>query len=64
MMRDFFPELEKVCNILGTEQQGAVSWILEWIIKSLEGVELHPDADEKASTVVVSTHVSKFWKQN
>ena len=27
-----------------------MSWILEWIVKSLEGVELQPDADEKAST--------------
>ena len=23
---------------------------MEWFVKSLEGVELHPDADEKAST--------------
>ena len=23
---------------------------MEWLVKSLEGVELHPDADEKAST--------------
>ena len=50
MMRDLFSELEIVCKILGTEQGGAVSWILEWIVKILEGVELHSDADEKAST--------------
>ena len=50
MMRDLFPEPEIVCKILETEKQGAVSWILEWIVKSLEGVELHPDADKKAST--------------
>ena len=39
-----------MCKILNAEQRGAVCWILEWIVKSLEGVELHPDADEKAST--------------
>ena len=33
-----------------TEQRWAVRWILEQIVKSLKGVELHPDADEKAST--------------
>ena len=50
MMRDLFPEPEIVCKILVSEQQGAVSWFLEWLLKSLEGVELHSDADEKAST--------------
>ena len=37
-----------MCKTLKTEQPGAVSWILEWILKSLEGVELHQDADEKS----------------
>ena len=50
MIRDLFPERKIVCKILSSEQQGAVSCILEWIVKSLEGVELHPDADKKAST--------------
>ena len=50
MMRDLFPEPEIVCKILGTEQWGAVSWILEWIVKSLEGVDLNHDADKKSST--------------
>ena len=50
MMRDLLPEPEIVFKIMGMEQQGAASWILEWIVKSLEGVELHLDADEKAST--------------
>ena len=50
MIRDLFLEPEIVCKNLNAEQQGAVCWILEWIVKSLEGVELHPDADEKAST--------------
>ena len=49
-MRDLLPEPEIVFKIMGMEQQGAASWILEWIVKSLEGVELHLDADEKAST--------------
>ena len=46
MIRDLF----LFCKILSLEQQGAVSWILEWIVKSLEGVELKPYADEKVST--------------
>ena len=49
-MRNLFPDPEIVCKILGTEQPGAVSWFLEWLVKSLEGFEPHPDADEKAST--------------
>ena len=32
------------------EQRAAVSWFLEWLLKSLEGTKLHPDADEKART--------------
>ena len=44
----YSPDQEIVCMILGTEQQGAVCWFLEWLVKSLEGVELHPDVDEKA----------------
>ena len=50
ILRDLFPELDIMCKILKTEQRGAVSLALEWIRKSLEEVELHQDADEKAST--------------
>ena len=39
-----------MCKTLKTEQHGAVSRIMEWIMKSLEGVELHQSADEKASS--------------
>ena len=48
ILRDLFPEPYIVCRTLKMEQYGAVSWILEWILKSLEGVELHQDADEKS----------------
>ena len=48
ILRNLFPEPDIVCRTLKREQQGAVSWILEWIQKSLEGVELHQDADEKS----------------
>ena len=41
MIGDLFPEPDIVCKSLKTEQRGAVSWILEWIVKSLEGVKLH-----------------------
>ena len=50
MIRDLFPEPEIVCKTLKTEQRGAVSWILDWILKSLEGVELHQQADKNATT--------------
>ena len=50
MIRDLFPEPDIVCKTLKTEQRGAVSWILEWIAKSLEGVKLHQQADENATT--------------
>ena len=36
ILRDLFPEPDIVCKTLKTEQRGAVSWILEWIMKSLE----------------------------
>ena len=36
MIRDLFPEPEIVCKILSSKQRGAVSWILKWIVKSLE----------------------------
>ena len=50
IIRDLFPEPDIVCKTLKTEQRGAVSWILEWISKSLEGVELYQQADENATT--------------
>ena len=48
ILRDFFLEPDIVCKTLKTEQRRAVSWILEWIVKSLEGVELHQAADENS----------------
>ena len=50
ILRDLFPEPDIVCRSLKTEQRGAVSCVLEWILKSLEGVELHQDADKKFSS--------------
>ena len=50
IMRDLFSEPDIVCRTLKTEQRGAVSWTLEWIMKSLEGVELHQSANERASS--------------
>ena len=48
ILRYLFPEPDIVCKTLKTKQRGAVSWILEWILKSLKRVELHQDADQKA----------------
>ena len=50
IIRDLFPEPEIVCKTLKTEQRGAVSWILEWISKSLEGVVLHQQANANGTT--------------
>ena len=36
MIRDLFPNPEIICKTLKTEQRGAVSWILDWISKSLK----------------------------
>ena len=60
MIIDLFPEPKIVWKILSSEQRWAVSWILEWIVKSLEGVELHPDADEKDSTRVKLLSALRF----
>ena len=48
ILRDLFPEPDIVCKTLKTEHCGAVSWILEWTVKGLEGVELHQTTDEKS----------------
>ena len=48
ILRYLFPEPDIVCKTLKTKQRGAVSWILEWIVKTLEGVELHQSGDEKS----------------
>ena len=61
-IRDLYPEPEIVYKILNAEQGGAVCWILEWIVKSLEGVELHPDTEEKASSRVGL--LSALWFRN
>ena len=50
IIRDVVPEPEIVCKTLKTEQGGSVSWILEWITKSQEGVELHQAAAKNASS--------------
>ena len=50
ILRDLFPDPGIVCKTLRTEHRGAVYWILEWILKGLEGVELHQDADKKSSS--------------
>ena len=60
MIRDLFPEPEIVCKILKAKQQGAISWILEWIVKSLEGAELQQQADEVASTQVELLSALRF----
>ena len=50
ILTDLFLQPDTVCKTLKTEQRGADSGILEWILKALEGVELHQGADKKASS--------------
>ena len=45
-----FPDPDMLCWYLETDQFGAVSWFLDWILKSLEGVEVYQVAEEDALT--------------
>ena len=50
ILRDLvFPDSDIMCKTQKMEHCRAVSWVLEWILKSLEGVELHQDAEKKSS---------------
>ena len=37
-----------LCWYLETDQIGSVTWFMDWIVKSLEGVEVHFAAADKA----------------
>ena len=50
LLRDLFPDSEIVCWYLKCEQKDAISWFLDWLILSLEGVEFHQDAEARADT--------------
>ena len=49
-MRDIFPDPDVVCQFLKGNQWHAITWFYEWILKSLEGVEVQENNARKAAT--------------
>ena len=47
-MRDLFPDPDIVCQFLNGNQWHGVTWFFEWILKSLEGVEVQEQDARKA----------------
>ena len=60
LIRDLFPDPEILCKLLECSQKTAVEWILEWFVKSLEGVESHQDAEEQATDRVSLMKTLRF----
>jgi len=50
LLRDVFPDPDMLCRYLKCDQGAAVSWFLEFVMISLEGVEYHQVAEEQAQT--------------
>jgi len=50
LLRDVFPDPDMLCRYLKYDQGSAVSWFLDFVMVSLEGVEYHQVADEQAQT--------------
>ena len=44
LLIDVFPDSDVLCQYLETDQVSAFTWFLDWIIKSLEGVEVYTAA--------------------
>ena len=60
LIRDLFPDPEILCKLLECSQKTAVDWILEWFVKSLEGVESQQDTEEHATDRVSLMKTLKF----
>ena len=60
LIRDLLPDPEILCKLLECSQKTAVEWILEWFVKSLEGVESHQDTEEHATDRVSLMKTLKF----
>ena len=41
LLRDVFPDPDALCWYLQTDQLHASTWFLNWLLRSLEGVEVH-----------------------
>ena len=50
LLRDIFPDPDVVCQFLKGNQRHAVTWFLEWILKSMEGVEVQENDARSAAT--------------
>ena len=50
LLRDVFPDPDVLCWYLKTDQPNAVTWFLDWVLKSLEGIEVYQAAEEESQT--------------
>ena len=48
ILRDLFPDPDIVCRVLECDQKQAVAWFLDWLVTSLEGLEIHAVSEESA----------------
>ena len=48
LLHDLYPDPDVVCQFLNGDQLHRVTWFYEWILKSLEGVEVH-ETDARAA---------------
>ena len=50
LLRDVFPDPDALCWYLQTDQLHASTWFLDWLLRSLEGVEVHQGVKVSAQT--------------
>ena len=50
LVRDLFPDPDIVCQFLNGNQWHGITWFYEWILKSLEGVEVQEQDTRSALT--------------
>ena len=60
LLRDVFPDPDVLCWYLESDQFCAVTWFLDWILRSLEGVEVYQMAEEEAETRVAMIKSLRF----
>ena len=61
LLRDVFPYYDTLCWYLQTDQLRATTWFLDWLLKSLEGVEVHQVAEESAQTRPELIRSLRLW---
>ena len=50
LLRDLYADPDVVCKFMNGDQWTRAKWFYEWILKSLEGVEVHEDSARSAVT--------------